>query len=168
MAEIAAHGSVQPWRCFMSIPYHHTQRGTLMLAGLAGVGVLILIALVSALIAAHPPAAAVAPLAAASVALLALGWWFSSMTVDVTDAELRWHFGAGRDYRIARADIDGAQVARHPWWSGYGIRYRGPNRWTYIVGGRDVVEVRLKQGGWRRLGTDDPRGLVTALNSAAR
>ena len=54
---------------------------------------------------------------------------------------------------------------RHPWWYGYGIRWLGPNRWTYIVSGRHTVEVRLKGGGWRRLGTDDPHGLLAALTS---
>jgi hypothetical protein len=152
----------------MTIPYHHTQRATFMLTVFAAVAALMLIVLLVMLLAARPPLAAMAPPALALPFVLALGWWFSSMTVDVTDKELRWHFGPGRDYRIARADIAEAQVARHPWWSGYGIRFRGLNRWTYIVSGRDVVEVRLRQGGWRRLGTDDPQGLLTALNSPAR
>ena len=90
------------------------------------------------------------------------------MTVDVNDEELRWRFGAGWNYRVARHDIEDAQIVRHPWWGGYGIRYAGTSRRTYIVGGRQVVQVRLKQGGWRRLGTDDPQGLLAALNSAAR
>ncbi len=152
----------------MTIPYHHTQRGTFMLTMFAGVAALMLIILLVTLLAARPPLAALAPPALAFPLMAALGWWFSSMTVDVTDKELRWHFWPGRDYRIARADIAAAQVARHPWRSGYGIRFRGPNRWTYIVSGRDVVEVRLRQGGWRRLGTDDPQGLVAALTSGVR
>jgi hypothetical protein len=57
---------------------------------------------------------------------------------------------------------------RHPLWHGYGIRWLGPKRWAYIVSGRDAVEVRLKGGGWRRLGTDDPYGLVAALGAQPR
>jgi hypothetical protein len=87
------------------------------------------------------------------------------MTVVVTDDELRWHFGPGRDWRIARADIDNAAIVPHRWIGGYGLRWYGPNRWVYIVSGRDTVEVHLKQGGWRRLGTDDPQGLLKALTS---
>jgi hypothetical protein len=152
----------------MAIPYHHTQRGTFMLGMFAGVSALILVGLLIVLFVVKPPLAAMAPMVASLPLLLVLAWWFSSMTVDVTDEELRWHFGPGRDYRVARADIAGAEVLRHPWWSGYGIRFRGPNRWIYIISGRDLVEVRLKQGGWRRLGTDDPQGLAAALNAPAR
>jgi hypothetical protein len=54
-------------------------------------------------------------------------------------------------------------TVRHPWIGGYGLRWYGPKRWIYIVPGRDTVEVHLRQGGWRRLGTDDPQGLLKAL-----
>jgi hypothetical protein len=153
----------------MAILYHHKQRGTLMivsfaLAGLGGV----LIGLISLRAAGSAPAGAVAALGVLLVVILVLAWWFSSMTVDVTDDELRWHFGPGWNYRVARSDIEDAKIVRHPWWGGYGIRFAGTSRRTYIVGGRQVVQVRLKQGGWRRLGTDDPQGLFAALNSGGR
>ena len=94
-----------------------------------------------------------------------LARYFSSMTVSVSDDELRWHFGPGRDWRIARQDIVSVAPASHPWFGGYGLRWFGPNRWVYLVSGRNTVEVRLKQGGWRRLGTDDPQGLIRSLTA---
>jgi hypothetical protein len=95
-----------------------------------------------------------------------VAWYFSSMTVEVTDNHLQWRLGRGGLYRIALAEIESAGLERHPWWQGYGIRWIGPNRWTYIVAGCDTVEVRLRSGGWRRLGTNDPRGLLAALGQS--
>jgi hypothetical protein len=37
----------------------------------------------------------------------------------------------------------------------------------YNVSGLDAVELRLKSGDIRRIGTDDPHGLAAALKSAA-
>jgi hypothetical protein len=54
----------------------------------------------------------------------------------------------------------------HLWIAGYGNRWFGPKRWAYIVAGRNAVEVRLKQGGCLRLGTEDPTGLLNALTTA--
>jgi hypothetical protein len=150
--------------------YRHTQRGTSII-----VICVVTVAAASAIIAltrwrASPSAdwsALLSPLVIVAV-LAPVAWYFSSMTVEVTDGELRWYLGPGRAYRIDRSDIEGASIVRHPWWHGYGIRWIGANRWTYIVSGRNVVEVRLKGGGWRRIGTDDPQGLLAALTSKRR
>jgi len=97
--------------------------------------------------------------------LVGTGWYFSSMTVGVTEDELRWRFWSRRFFRIARSDIEGVRIVRHWRLAGYGIRWHGPKCWTYIVTGRDAVEVRLKSGGWRRLGSDDQRRLIAVLAS---
>jgi hypothetical protein len=102
---------------------------------------------------------------ALTIGMSILSWYFSSMTVEVTDDELRWRFAGGQGYTIARAEIDRIRTVPHRWWAGYGIKYFGPKRRTYVIGGCDTVEVSLKPGGWRRLGTDDPHGLVAALSS---
>jgi hypothetical protein len=152
------------------MPYRHTQRGTFILVICA---VTALFAAAFAVVTwgrADPTvgwSALIGPLAILAV-VLGAAWYFSSMTVEVTDTELHWQLGWGGVSRIDRAAIESASIVRHPWWHGYGIRWLGPNRWTYIVSGRDTVEVRLKGGGWRRLGTDDPQGLLAALTSARR
>jgi hypothetical protein len=56
---------------------------------------------------------------------------------------------------------------RNHWWNGFGIRMR-PGFRLYNVAGLDAVELRLKSGDVRRIGTDDPQGLSAALNSRAR
>jgi hypothetical protein len=162
----------------MAIPYRHTQRSSVLpviLALTAGFVVLVIfigIALEQPTIIVEIPGAAKAVLPLFIFALIIgmsiLSWYFSSMTVDVTDDELRWRFAGGQGYTIARAEIDRVRTVPHRWWAGYGIKYFGPKRWTYVIGGCDTVEVSLKLGGWRRLGTDDPHGLFAALSSNAR
>ena len=147
----------------MRILYRHTQRGTTILLGLALIAPAIIVVLVLTL--AVP--ANLRAVAAVSVVVLMLlagtGWYFSSMTVEVTDDEVRWFFGPGGYFRIARAEIESVAPVRHPVLAGYGIRWMGPKRWTHIVSGRDVVELRLKSGGYCRLGTDDRVQLLAAL-----
>jgi len=151
----------------MAVQYQHTQRGTDLLVVIAVTVVFVLAGAVAAgmrasellwplLLIGISPAVVLAPVA----------WYFSSMTVTATEDELQWRFGLGESWRIARADIQGVSIVPHLWIAGYGIRWYGPKRWVYNVAGRTAVEVRLKDGGWRRLGTDDPTGLLNALTTA--
>jgi hypothetical protein len=152
----------------MAVEYRHTQPATAILVGI-GLTMVLILALFAWIGISVPTARW--PLTLVAIATFAffalLAWLFSSMTVVVTDEEVRWHFGPGLHWRIARADIAGVSIARHSWLAGYGIRWFGPDRWVYAVSGPDTVELRLKQGGWRRLGTDDPQGLLRALTAAA-
>jgi hypothetical protein len=147
----------------MATTYRHTQRGILVPAAMGAGGLVFLVLILLRLHAWPASAVPVALMSVAFVCFVGLGWYFSSMTIEVTDDELRWHFGPGGNFRIARADIASTELVRHPWWGGYGIRMRGMSRWIYIISGRDLVEVHLRQDGWRRLGTDDPQGLLAAL-----
>jgi hypothetical protein len=142
-----------------AIAYHHTQRGTVTLifclaavaldAGIAWwtgrwLGFAVLVVVIA-------------------VAIL-----FSSLTVEVNENELRWHFGPGLwKYRLMRKEIASIAVVRNHWWYGFGIRIL-PGFHLYNVSGLNAVELRLKSGEVRRIGTDDPRGLAAALNSRAR
>jgi len=53
---------------------------------------------------------------------------------------------------------------RNAWWNGFGIRMRRGFR-LYNVSGLDAVELRLKSGDIRRIGTDDAQGLAAALKA---
>jgi hypothetical protein len=104
----------------------------------------------------------------AVVVLIAVAIAFSSLTVEVNESELRWYFGPGFwSYRLPLPEIETATVVRNRWWYGWGIR-RGPSFRLYNVSGLDAVELRLKSGDIRRIGTDDPRALAEALQPAAR
>ena len=136
--------------------YHHTQRGTfivticLVLAALsAGLGLWL---------AAWGAAIGV-------IVPLACAYLFSSLTVTVDGNELRWSFGPGFwTNRLLLDEINSIAIVRNHWWNGFGIRMR-PGFRLYNVSGFDAVELRLKSGEVRRIGTDDPRGLGAALNS---
>lgn len=155
----------------MSFRYRHTQRGNLMLVILplavvvcAGVGYLD---------PTHPPRHWLDPthhprhwlLWGLAIMLVAMTWIFSSLTVEVTEDDVRWHFGPGLwSYRTPRADIAAAQIVRNGLLNGFGIRMR-PGFRLYNVSGFDAVELRLKSGAVRRIGTDDAQGLAAALTS---
>ena len=77
--------------------YHHTQRGTLTI---------VVCLLLAALDAVMMWRSGQWPLAAVLILLLAVAAVFSSLTVEVSDNELRWHFGPGLwAYRVPLSDI---------------------------------------------------------------
>jgi len=152
----------------MSSPqYRHTQRIPVLL--FIGVTAIVLLAVDATLAQTWPASARFAVFINLMFGAVLLGAWFlSSMTVELTEQELRWRIGPGPLLRLARDEIDAVRHVRDPWWGGYGTTLFGvgffpPKRWTFRIAGRDAVEVRLKQGGWRRIGTDDPQGLLAAL-----
>ena len=135
--------------------YRHTQPGTLILLTcllIGAVGVAL-----SSRTGQWPPAIAVFAL------MIVIAVLFSSLTVEVGDGELRWHFGPGLwNYRLSLDEISDVAVVRNHWWNGWGIRM-APGFRLYNVSGFDAVEVRLKSSEVRRIGTDDPQGLADAL-----
>ena len=140
----------------MSVHYQHTQPGTSMIVML----------LISALV----PAAAYTNTGSArwigcslALGLVIVSWLFSSLTVVVSDSELRWYFGPGlSNYRIALGDVESSRVVRNRWMNGFGIRMR-PGFRLYNVAWLDAVELQLKSGEVRRIGTNDAAGLAAAL-----
>lgn len=138
--------------------YHHTQRALLIsLVCLALAGLDVAVTWRSG----NWPAITF-PLIFVAIVVL-----FSSLTVEVDDSELRWHFGPGLwSYRLPLSDIEKVSVVRNHWWSGFGIRTR-PGFRLYNISGLDAVELRLKSNEVRRIGTDDPQGLAEALKAQA-
>ncbi len=137
--------------------YRHTQRGTLMLV------VLILFAILFAFMTYAVPSAGRWLFLATAIGLLVLAWLFSSLTVSVSDEEVEWRFGPGFfNFRMARADIAGVSIVRNSVLNGFGIRMR-PGFRLYNVSGLDAVELHLKSGEIRRIGTDDASRLAAVL-----
>ena len=111
--------------------------------------------------------ASVSSMIAMLVVLAAVAFLFHSLTVEIGDNELRWHFGPGFwTYRLPLDDIQSVAAVHNRWWNGFGIRV-APGFTLYNVSGLDAVELKLKSGEIRRIGTDDPQGLAAALRSAA-
>jgi hypothetical protein len=98
-----------------------------------------------------------------AAALAFVGWSFSSLTIEVTPAELTWFFGPGVWRKtLARDDILRVTPARNKWWWGFGVHLT-PRGWLYNVGGLDAVEIALKDGRTLRLGSDETDALAEAL-----
>ena len=117
------------------------------------------------------------PLAAAGVwaAAAVLGWcgafclvllpFFWDITIRVTTAELRWRVGIGPlGRRLPLGEIE--RIA--PAWvgpAGWGVQ-KMPGGWSYVLTGREAVDILLRGGGRVRLGTPDPEGLAAAVAAA--
>jgi hypothetical protein len=141
----------------MSSRYQHTQPGTLMIVAL-GIG-----ALACAVIAYSDTSASRWLAGAVALGLIVAAWLFSSLTVIVNDKEVRWYFGPGAwTYRTDLSDIESARTVRNSWANGFGIRM-APGFRLYNVSGLDAVELKLKDGSVRRIGTDDAPALAAAL-----
>jgi hypothetical protein len=141
------------------MPYRHTQLGTL---------ILVVCLVIATLGAAMMWQKAQTPMILMLAILAAVAVVFHSLTVEISDNELRWHFGPGLwTYQLPLDEIQSVATVHNHWWNGFGIRM-APGFTLYNVSGLDAVELKLKSGETRRIGTDDPQGLAAALKSAAR
>lgn len=145
--------------------YEHTQPGTLMrvilgvfAVGMGTVGIIILAS-------SKEPEASIG-LLVAPVILTILMVLFHSLTVRVSRKTLNLSFGVGlirKSFQIG--DINEASAVSNHWHNGWGIKkIRGG--WLYNVSGFDAVEIKLKNGRRNRIGTDEPKKLLAAINSA--
>ena len=145
--------------------YRHTQRSTALLVFLLLSGTIPLAILVFA----PGPSLPAAPRLVVLVVMLVLvasAVAFSSLTIEVADGRLTWHFGPG----VLRQSVPLAAIARAEptttrWWEGWGIHltFRG---WLYNVAGRGAVLVTRRDGGRFMLGSDEPDALLRAIQAA--
>ena len=143
--------------------YQHTQKGTLVTVIVA---MFIALSFVTAGITGWKGPVGYS-LYGINIFLIVILWLFSSLTVEVDGEELRHFFGPGfwkKSYLLI--DIQSVKQVRNSWWYGWGIRLT-PHGWLYNVSGLDAVEVRLPKGRTFRIGTNNPEGLCTALQSAS-
>ncbi len=137
--------------------YRHTQIGWVYLAALFVGGAILVPMLVRA------DALGWALLAA--VLLLAAMALFGTLTVEVTDQDLRVRFGIGLiRLRIPLARIRAYRACRDPWYYGWGLRII-PGGVLYRISGLDAVEVVLDNGKMYHIGTDEPEALLAVLQA---
>jgi len=91
---------------------------------------------------------------------------FHSLTVRVSRSEIALSFGVGlirKQFPIG--DISSASIVQNRWYNGFGIRkIRGG--WLYNVSGFDAIEIQLKNERKYRIGTNQPKELLAAVESA--
>lgn len=91
---------------------------------------------------------------------------FSSMTIEVNESDVRWHFGPGVFRKsLPLEEIAKSKAVKNPIWMGFGIHAFGTG-WIYNVSGLLGIEIELKGGAFIRLGTDEPNYLVAAIKDA--
>ena len=99
--------------------------------------------------------------------LLFVAWLFHSLTIEITDGELRWKFGPGIiSNRVSLAEIADAAPARNG--LSWGIHWSWRTGWLYNVSGFDAVLVTRRDGKKLMLGTDEPATLAEAIKKQIR
>src|SRR6204780_3775318 len=108
------------------MPYRHT---------LPGITILVVCLIVAVLGAAAMWQRSQAPMILMLVILAAVAVIFHSLTVEIGDNELRWHFGPGLwTYRLPLNEIQSVKVVQNHWSNGFGIR-KAPGFSLYNVPG---------------------------------
>ena len=101
------------------------------------------------------------------LAMLIPAYVFSSLTVVVTMNAVRLWFGLGvctKSYSLC--DLVAVRRVKNPWYYGWGIRRVDSGTWLFSVSGLDAVELHLKDGTFRRIGTDRPEELEKEIERA--
>ena len=145
----------------MATEYKHTQVGALTFIVLLVTGVLIARILLSILAEGHLVVASV--IMGFYLTVLAL---FFAFTVKISDNKLRFWFaigGLGKSYSLD--EIQSTREVENPWYYFWGIKSI-PDGWLYAIAPGSAVEVVFKNGKIVRLGTNQPKKLRQAIDSA--
>jgi len=138
--------------------YQHTQRATVILIAM---GLATLVGVVVGL-AVSPVAFLIVPI------FVVVAWLFNSLTIEVTEDALRWHFGPGLIRKeVILANIESAQPVRTNVIEGWGI-HLSRYGWLYNVSGFDAVALHLNSCKRFALGTDEPEAFLAALAERRR
>ena len=91
---------------------------------------------------------------------------FHSLTVRISPSDIAISFGVGLIWkRFPIGDIRSVRTVRNRWYNGFGIRkIRGG--WLYNVSGFDAIEIQFKNKRKYRIGTNQPKELLAAVESA--
>jgi hypothetical protein len=145
----------------MEAQYRHTQYGSLMFIVFLMTGILI---------------AVVAPriLAEGRVlsAILMLGVYlfglvmFYSLSVEISEEKLKFWFGIGVVRKIILlSEIRSTKEVKNPWYYFWGVKSI-PGGWFYAIAPGTAVEIELRDGRIIQLGTNQPKKLNQAIETA--
>jgi multisubunit Na+/H+ antiporter MnhC subunit len=100
------------------------------------------------------------------IILTAVGVFFSTLTVRITNERMTFHFGPGLIRKtILLRNIASVYPVVNKWWYGLGIHLT-PHGWLYNVSGLKAVEIHMWNGQVMRVGTDEPEALCHAIDHA--
>lgn len=93
---------------------------------------------------------------------------FSSLTIEIRDDTLRWHFTGGLIRgSIAVREIETVMPVRNSAVIGWGLR-KTTEGTLYRVSGLEAVHIRARGGREFSLGSDEPARLVQAIEASRR
>ena len=145
----------------MEAKYRHTQYGALMFIVFFTTG--ILIAVVALRILAEDRLLSAILMILIYLFGLAM---FYSFTIEITEEKLKFWFGMGVARKtIALSEIRSTRVVKNPWYYFWGIKSI-PGGWFYAIAPGTAVEIDVGNGRIIQLGTDQPKELNQAIESA--
>ncbi len=93
---------------------------------------------------------------------------FATLTVEVRDGLLKFHFGPGLIRKTLKiSEIESCEIVRNPWYYGWGIHATSKG-WIYNVSGFEALEIFMKDGRRLRIGTDEPEILRKVIVEAQK
>ena len=144
--------------------YQHRQKGTLIQIAVGAALTLCLTLGIQGFIFANQTAATISFVVAVIMAFAL--FLFGSLTVTVTDSNIKVAFGIGLiRFNFDPSEIETTEKVRNRWVHGWGIRWY-PGGWLYNVSGFHAIEIKMKNGKNYRIGTDEPDRLHDAILTA--
>ena len=91
---------------------------------------------------------------------------FYSLTVELSAEKLKFWFGIGVVRKtIALSEIQATKVVKNPWYYFWGVKGI-PGGWFYAIAPGTAVEIELSDGKIIQLGTNQPKKLNQAIETA--
>ncbi len=132
--------------------YQHTQPATVIVWAVGSM------TLIGAIV-----SVAVHPAIFTTIFLAIMTWMFRSLTIEISDAELAWHFGSGWPRkRVPLSEVASVEVIHTSFLNGWGIHYTSRG-WLYNASGYGAVAITLRGGKQFCLGSDEPEKLAGEL-----
>ncbi len=145
----------------MEVQYKHTQYGALMFILFLITGMLI--AVVSVRLLAENRVPSVILMIVIYLVGLAM---FYALTIELSAEKLKFWFGIGVVQKtIALSEIQSTKVVKNPWYYFWGVKSI-PGGWFYAIVPGTAVEIELSDGKIIQLGTNQPKKLNQAIETA--
>jgi len=145
----------------MEVQYKHTQYGALMFLVFLITGILIAVVSVRLLAENRVPAVILMMV----IYLIGLVMFYS-LTVELSAEKLKFWFGIGVVRKtIALSEIQATKVVKNPWYYFWGVKGI-PGGWFYAIAPGTAVEIELSDGKIIQLGTNQPKKLNQAIETA--
>jgi hypothetical protein len=91
---------------------------------------------------------------------------FYSLSVEISDEKLKFWFGIGVLRKIiSLSEIRSTKEVKNPWYYFWGVKSI-PGGWFYAIAPGTAVEIELRDGRIIQLGTNQPKKLNQAIETA--